>query len=141
MTKSEKASILSGLKEAMKPESAGSEDRVMTEVVSIDHHRAARVTEIKELQPETLVYDHFPEANLVRLLAGKLNSSHNSESRAAAAMLTDKLAEAARAGDNNRIMEIIAACKEYEKRFNGSAIDSVTGEIAACYIAEEIRKL
>ena len=141
MAKQDRSNVISGLQDAFGIIDDKDYDRLTTELLIIDKHKVARITSIKDYSPEKLVYDHYPEAYIVKQIAGRLASSHNAEFRAASVTLSEKMSEAARNGDANRIREIISACKSYENRFAGSATDSVAGEIAALFVIDEIRKL
>ena len=65
LEKQEKQVILAQLRGAFIPEEKH-ESRLTTELLRIDNHNVARVTEIKDYPPEEQIYERYPDSISIR---------------------------------------------------------------------------
>ncbi len=137
----DRAEILAQLSEEFVPEKDQSLDRLKTEVVRIDGHNVARVTEIKDVVTEQGMFDAYPASYCIKDILVKLNSMKSMDARDAYYRLKTLYINAYREQDFGSIESLIKKCKDFSQRLHATGGSSVKEGLVCTYIVSEISKL
>lgn len=135
----DRADILEQLKDAFVPDNTVKESRVTTEVVRMDGHNVARVTNITQVSQGEEIYAKYPKSYVVKNLIGILKTVNMVDAVKACDKLEHTLFALAHKPDE--LDELLRICTECEQRIYGSPIGSTQREMVYYYIIDRILKL
>ena len=113
--------------------------RVTTEVVTIDNHKSARVTEIRDLPSLDMLYIRHPESYSIRELVTLLRSRRGDGCLEAAYRLENAAVSAE--SDYGRLLDICLLARDWASRLNGARNGTIQGDLATAYVVGEISRL
>lgn len=126
--------ILTQLQDAFIPEEKR-ESRLTTEVIRIDNHNVARVTEIKDLSVEEQLYAKYPDAVVIKEMITAMSKSTDSSVKKAGSRLREIFTEAFE--DPEKINKLVNLCREYETKYYSTA-DEIKKQLVLYCLASEI---
>ena len=110
------------------------EARLTTEVVRIDNHNVARVTQIKDPTIEEQLYAKYPDALSVKEMIGILESNPESNIKSTGLKLHRMLTGAF--SDEEAIQKLVKICRDYESKLYSTS-DGVKKQLVLyCFVAD-----
>ena len=134
MKNQDRQEILTQLQDAFGMEEQR-QSRITTEILRIDNHNVARVTQIKEPSIEEQLYAKYPEAVSVREMINILENNYEPHIKESGRRLRKMLIGAF--GDEAMIQKLVKACREYQTKFYGTP-DSIRKQLLLYYFVSEI---
>ncbi|MCR5329774.1 MAG: hypothetical protein K6E62_01110 [Lachnospiraceae bacterium] len=133
MKNKDRQEILAQLSDAFIPEEKR-ELRLTTEVVRMDNHNVARVTEIRELSGEEQLYAKYPEAVAVKEMITILSRDSDRSVQKGADRLRELLMGSAE--DPEKIDKLTAACRECQTKYYSTVDDIKRQMVLYCFVSE-----
>ena len=131
--KQEKQEILAQLRGVFIPEEKR-ESRLTTELLRIDNHNVARVTEIKDYPPEEQIYERYPDSISIKEMTMVLSGNSESSVKEAGTRLRKMFLDSLE--DIDRIREIATVCRDFETKYYSTADDIKKQLVLYCLISE-----
>ena len=133
MTNSDRKEILSQLQDAFVTEDK-IDHRVATEVVRIDNHNAARLTQIKQPTVEEQLYAKYPDAVNVKEMIAILGSNSETSVKLAGTKLKKMLMDAF--NDPVTVGKLVSLSRDFHAKFYSTSNDIKKQMVLYCFVSE-----
>ena len=120
MNNKDRREILAQLQDTFVPEEKR-ESRLTTEVLRIDNHNVARVTQIKDPPLEDQIYAKYPDTVSIKEMIMLLRGNSESSVKEAGGRLRKSFVDAF--DDEEMLMKIADICRDYESMYYSTADD------------------
>ena len=120
MNNKDRREILAQLQDTFVPEEKR-ESRLTTEVLRIDNHNVARVTQIKDPPLEDQIYAKYPDTVSIKEMIMLLRGNSESSVKEAGGRLRKAFVDAF--DDEEMLMKIADICRDYESMYYSTADD------------------